>query len=479
MQLLFTHRSDTSSSHPLLLFFSGWGQSPATVGDIEFQSYDTAVVWDYRTPIFSSADGTDITDDIISRLSTYSEIVIAAWSFGVHAAARFMASHPDLPVTARIAFSGSRFTVDAHRGIDPAIFNATLGNLSERSVERFEMRVWGGAAAFRRGGSRLSGRPVSELREELQAFDTAPAPRMLWDTVFVPTSDLIISPEAQIKAWEGDTVQLITFDAPHRPDFNLLLRRVLTDKSRVSDRFSRARSTYDHNASHQLSAGRRLLSLARDFIAESPAEMLEIGCGTGRLSSEAIALFQPRRATLWDLEIPASAKCLAGTFPETEFTFIETDAETAVSSLPAESVDLIFSASTVQWFNSLRHFLAEAYRALRPGGHIVISTYGPLTMRQISSITGEPSRFLSVESVRRAIPPHAETLLLEEETDDVSFPSPLEVLRHVSLTGVNALSSGNDTGARDARELLRSYPLAPDGSATLTFNPVYLIIKKP
>lgn len=474
MQLRLIHRPSPTPPHPrLLLFFAGWGQSPESMGEISVDGYDTALTWDYR--------GDSLKPEAEAMLEEYEEIVVAAWSFGVHAAARFMAAHSELPVTARIAFSGSRHTVDDTLGIPTSLFRATLENLSERAVEKFEMRVWGSAGAFRRAGSPLSGRTVDELREELQRFDTEAAPLMMWDRAYVPTADLIIPPAAQLKAWEGEAVEVTTIDSAHRPDFNRILNHVLTDKSHVATRFGRSRATYDSHASSQYRAGLRLLELTSDHLTSHPDVMLEIGCATGVLSREVIDRLRPHRAQLWDLETGPEVRKMASTVNCCcEVSVLEADAETAVRALESESVDLVFSASTVQWFNSLRHFLDEAFRALRPGGIIALSTYGPLTMNEITSVTGRTSRFLPLEAVRRAIPAGALTLHLSEEVDRLSFPSALEALRHVSRTGVNALGGTDGSDAhRQALGLLREYPLEPDGTATLTFQPIYLIIKKP
>ena len=471
MQFGIIHHSSTDQTHRrLLLFFAGWGQSRESMGEISVAGYDTALVWDYRED--------SLSPEAETMIEGYEEIVVGAWSFGVHAAARFMATHPELPVTTRIAFSGSRHTVDDAFGIPPALFRATLDNLSDRAVEKFEMRVWGSAAAFRRAGAPLSGRAVENLREELLRFDTEAAPLMIWDRVFIPTADLIIPPAAQMKAWEGEAVEVTLIDSAHRLNFNHLLNHVLTDKSHVASRFSRSRPTYDRHASSQHRAGLRLLELTERYLSRRPDLMLEIGCATGTLSREVIDRVQPLRAELWDLKTgPEVREMATAVSNRCDVTVQETDAEIAVRSLATESVDLIFSASTVQWFNSLRHFLSEAYRTLRPGGIIALSTYGPLTMKEIAAVTGRLSRFLSLEAVRRAIPAEAMTLHVSEEVDRLSFPTALEALRHVSHTGVNALDSTD--GHKHALGLLREYPLETDGTASLTFQPIYLIIQKP
>ncbi len=474
MQLQIIHRTSTTTTRPrLLLFFAGWGQSPASMGEIHVGGYDTALVWDYRDNILS--------EEAEAFLGRYGEIVVAAWSFGVHAAAHFLTSHRELPVTTRIAFSGSRHTVDETLGIPPALFHATLENLSERAVEKFEMRVWGGATAFRRAGSPLSGRSVEELREELHRFNTGAAPKLLWDRAYVPSTDLIIPPAAQLRAWADEAVVVTTIDSAHRPDFNRLLNHALTDKSHVASRFSRSRSTYDSHASLQHEAGLKLLGLAEGFITQRPESMIDIGCATGALSREVIERLRPLRAELWDLKICEEVKGLASTMSGLcSVVPREGDAEIAVRSLANGSVDLIFTASTAQWFNSLREFLHEAYRALSHGGVLALSTYGPSTMKEIAAVTGRPSRFLPLEAINRAVPREATILHLSEEINRLTFPSPLDALRHVSRTGVNALGGhDNSDGTRHALELLREYPLEADGTASLTFHPIYLIIKKP
>ena len=97
-------------------------------------------------------------------------------------------------------------------------------------------------------------------------------------------------------------------------------------------------------------------------------------------------------------------------------------------------------------------------------------------MRQIRALIPQAGHYPDAETLRRMIPDSLEPVGFLEEIRELRFASPLEALRHVKLTGVNALGSGN--GAASAREVMRLYPTEPDGGATLTYHPIYISLKK-
>ena len=94
-----------------LLMFCGWGTDASVATMLNFSGYDTIAIWDYRT----------VSDFDTSLLLRYDEIVVAAWSFGVAAAARFLADNPALSVTRRVAINGTLHPVSDTLGIPEAI----------------------------------------------------------------------------------------------------------------------------------------------------------------------------------------------------------------------------------------------------------------------------------------------------------------------------------------------------------------------
>ena len=72
------------------------------------EGYRIIVVWDYREPAFPPS--------LVEKLEQYREIAVIGWSFGVPAATRFLAVHPELPVSARIAVNGTMHPPIGTRG---------------------------------------------------------------------------------------------------------------------------------------------------------------------------------------------------------------------------------------------------------------------------------------------------------------------------------------------------------------------------
>ncbi len=461
---IFHSVTECNADYPdsrLILLFAGWGMDEKPFAGVTVPGYDLCVVWDY----------TDNAESFTSLLTGYAEIVVAAWSFGVPAAATFICSHPELPITAKIAVNGTQHPIDDRLGIPAEIFRGTLDGLTEKSLGKFYLRMAGSANSFKVFSAQMPERDLNGLRSELQAIQAARQPIILWDKAVIADNDRIIPTANQLAAWENEAIEVQQYAGSHLPDFNRLLNGMLTDKTLVKQRFRHATGTYESNAVIQRQIAHRLISFWLTEQKVAPKKILEIGCGTGTASRLIRHHFPTAALTLWDLSLTTQ---LAEEFSGYEMKAC--DAETAIRELPSESVDTIVSASTVQWFNSLPAFLLEANRVLRPGGRAVISTFGPQTMHEINDTLGYRSPFPPSSTLRRMIPQEMEVEHFAEETITTTFPSPIEALRHVSLTGVNALH--RQSTAADTRLLLRSYPTTNASEAPLTYNPIYIILAK-
>ena len=106
-----------------------------------------------------------------------------------------------------------------------------------------------------------------------------------------------------------------------------------------------------------------------DFLADlAPATevALDVGCGTGQLSTLLTARFGRVVAT------DASAKQIAEAEPADRVEYRVAPCE--ASGLPDASVDLLTVAQAAHWFD-LDRFYAEARRVLRPGGVLALICY--------------------------------------------------------------------------------------------------------
>jgi len=441
----------------LVLIFAGWSTDAAMFTGLNVPGYDIAVVSDYR----------DVSAFDTSGLSEYREIVVMAWSMGVWAADKTLPGQ-DLPITLTIAVNGTTTPVDDRCGIPVAIFNVTTESLTERSLVKFRRRVCGSAAAYAEFAVRFVSRPVADLADELRAIASSQsqaAPRLRWDRAVIGTADAIFPPANQLAAWPART-DITTIDSPHLPDFQAILDRFVIDKTLVSRRFSRGMATYDSEASIQhLIAGHLWDLWQKHLKSVRPAEsLIEIGYGTGALTRLYTHRLRPADLRLWD--IIDSQTGLPGR--------IETcDAEIAIGEIPPESVDTIASSSTIQWFNSTPAFLSRAASALRPGGLLAVSTFGPHTCRELVAAGATPVPYPSTGVLRASVPESMEILELHEGILTRIMNSALDVMRHLQATGVNARHDKVSLVS-----LLRHYPLRTDGRAPLTYNPIYLLLQK-
>lgn len=457
--------TSTGADRAVLLFL-GWGMDAGPFADVALEGYDVVAVWDYRDDRF---------DD--SVLAPYREVVVAAWSLGVFIAARFMAARPGLNVTLRIAFNGTLYPADDLRGIPVATYRATGANLNERSLRKFYRRMFASAEAFAPFAATLPLRDVKGLVEELDHIHglqlSEPTPDGRWDMAVVADGDRIVPPEAQLRAWEERAYRVERrSEGSHYVDFNAELRRVVADKGLIQHRFRRSGTTYRDNAAVQARVASHLADMITQSIAATPGRIIEIGAGTGILTERLATLYPDADITAVDL---VGSPQLEAVSPRVKV--VEADGEWFISTVAEGSADLIATSSTIQWFNSIPSFFMRCQRATARGGIVAAATYGSRNFEELDSAGVGRRRFASLDELRGMVPDGFEIIASGEEIVKETFGSAAALLRHLRATGVNATDSGA-AAAVSARRLLNAYPLDADGRATLTFNPVYIILKR-
>lgn len=440
-----------NNSKRLLLIFSGWGTDADTLKGVGIDGFDTIVVWDYNDDDFP-----------LQKIDGYSEIILVAWSFGVFMAGRFIQKNRKLPITLRIAVNGTLHPVHDNLGIPKRIFLLTLRRLNTETVANFWQRMCGTGPQHT-----PAERSVDELKSELSRiaalYETEGAPSASFDKVFVADSDVIIPTENQLNAWENNDCS--TISGAHFPDFAQLLTSISIDKERVKTRFGSVADSYHDNAVAQRVIANTLAELAPDT---TPTDnVLELGCGTGMLTTAFLNRFpDTKRLTLTDLR-PIPPVKFNG-----EITNLQCDAEALLYTIEPNSFSSVISSSTIQWFNSQQGFFKNLERILCKGGIALISTFGPLTFQQLHGLAPR-LEMLTLSGLKSLIPAGLAIEKAFEETIDLEFDKPIDVLRHFHLTGVNAIDRNASPFA-----LLRRYPRRHDGKCVITYHPIYLILRK-
>lgn len=152
------------------------------------------------------------------------------------------------------------------------------------------------------------------------------------------------------------------------------------DPRAVAASFGAASRRYDQAAALQGQVREELLSRL-NLLREPPRAVLDLGAGTG-LAAAALKRRWPR-ATVTAVDIAAPMLQIArrrGRFWH-PIRCVEADAR----RLPFgdASFDLVFSNLMLQWIHPHDPALAEMRRVLRPGGLLLLSSFGPETLQEL------------------------------------------------------------------------------------------------
>jgi SAM-dependent methyltransferase len=179
------------------------------------------------------------------------------------------------------------------------------------------------------------------------------------------------------------------------------------DTQTYYDRFAAGYEAERHHGYHRL-IDELELELVRRF--GTGKDVFEAGCGTGLLLREAARV--ARKAVGLDLSrgmlTPARERGL--TVLQGSLTNVP---------LPSESFDLVYSMKVLAHVPPIEAAVAELARLVRPGGHLLLEFYNPLSLRYLAKRLGGPgkisedgttekdvyTRFDTLSRARRYLPP--------------------------------------------------------------------------
>lgn len=156
---------------------------------------------------------------IVENLDGYHEILVVAWSLGVWAASQVLCKSK-IQIKQSIALNGTVTPVDDKEGIPAAIFKGTLDGWSEKTRERFLMRMAGGAKEYLKNQSKFGSRSIENQKSELDSIynqcSSSEKSSFAFNKAVIGNQDAIFTPDNQRKSWQGKA-QLKTLDIPHFP----------------------------------------------------------------------------------------------------------------------------------------------------------------------------------------------------------------------------------------------------------------------
>ena len=131
-------------------------------------------------------------------------------------------------------------------------------------------------------------------------------------------------------------------------------------------------------------AAREALLERLDDVRITPDRILDLGAGTGAAGRALARRF--RKADVVSVDPVVSLLRRARSRAPRWFSrHRHVAAEAERLPLPSRSLDLIVSSLAIPWFVSVADALAECLRTLRPGGLLLLSTFGPDTLKELAS----------------------------------------------------------------------------------------------
>ncbi len=156
---------------------------------------------------------------------------------------------------------------------------------------------------------------------------------------------------------------------------------VRLDKNRIKQSFAKASKTYDGVAALQRRVGLELLSLVD--IKKCQGVLLDLGCGTGFLTSELVASTHYQELIAVDIAHAMLKTTQAKLSKASTLTYVCADAE--FLPFTTGSVDHLFSNLALQWCHNLSTVIFDSKRVLKAEGQFVFSTFGPKTLQELKA----------------------------------------------------------------------------------------------
>lgn len=240
------------------------------------------------------------------------------------------------------------------------------------------------------------------------------------------------------------------------------------NKDLIQKRFSKNLNTYSEHARIQKQMAEKLFS----FLQKTEfGNILEIGCGTGFLTEIASKNLQYNSYIANDIveDCKIYIDKLGG-----NIDFASGDIEDFLKT-NTDNFDLILSNAVLQWIDKPEEFIESLFNRLNKGGTLLFSIFGTENFREIYHVLGKTLSYFSINEWKEKLGKYSPSL--EEEVRVLAFKSPKDILKHLQLTGVNAIEEAKWTKT-DFKKFENGYNNFCSNIPTLTYHPIYVLISR-
>lgn len=239
------------------------------------------------------------------------------------------------------------------------------------------------------------------------------------------------------------------------------------NKDLIQQRFSKTLNTYEENARIQKKMAEKLVSFLNK---NNYTNILEIGCGTGFLTKEIVKNISFKQYLSLDI-VKDCESFIKNINPK--INFITADIEEFLKN-NNQKFDLIISNASLQWVNNFQETIELLEKSLTEDGELIFSTFGKENFREIYHLLGTGLNYKSPLEIKQLFN-NLNISSIEEEIHIMAFKTPKDVLKHLQLTGVNAIENKSWTKT-DLLKFENGYKNLCSTRPTLTYNPIYIKI---
>jgi malonyl-CoA O-methyltransferase len=253
------------------------------------------------------------------------------------------------------------------------------------------------------------------------------------------------------------------------------------DARHVRRAFGRAAGTYEAHAVLQAEVAARLAERLDD-VAIEPARILDAGSGPGGGSVALHARYPSAAVVALDLALPMLRAAAHHAGEPARFERVCADLQTL--PFAAAAFDVVWSNLCLQWCDDPGLALAECARVLRPGGLLLLTTFGPSTLHELraafAAADADPhvSRFVDMHDLGDALLTTGfRDPVLERDDFTLTYRDVyalMRELRSIGATNADAKRARTLTGKQHFARVAAAYePFRRDGLLPATYEVVY------
>lgn len=181
----------------------------------------------------------------------------------------------------------------------------------------------------------------------------------------------------------------------------------MIDKEKVKKEFSRHAQEYDRYALLQAEIGQKLVA----GLDLEPRNILELGCGTGRVTLALAEKFPGAQIYATDISAGMLQEAQRKAVQQNQRSIIFNVEDMEFPAYPEESFDLVISNASLQWANHLALTFERIYKLLAKGGCFLFSIYGERSLWELRQAAKHAfgskydyeQTFLKAEAIERSL----------------------------------------------------------------------------